>query len=141
MIEKWIQNTFLLNIEPTKAILCVCNIQLASVLNVHKPPPSALTALSLLSMTAPAIYAGDFNCKNTDWGYKHTTQDSIMLSDWASSAEALLLFDPKEPPSFLSACWNAFAGTAVMTCSLRDTSLTGSLAHTTDCPSSKCHCW
>ena len=60
------------------------------------------------SVPAPAIYAGDVNCQHTDWGYKQTTKDGETLSDWASSAEELLLYDPKEPPSFFSARWNTY---------------------------------
>ena len=77
-------------------------------MNVYKPPPSELYPTSLPSVPAPAIYAGDFNCQHTDWGYKHTTKDSETLSDWASSAEAVLMYDPKEPPSFFSARWNTY---------------------------------
>ena len=47
----------------------VTKIQETSVVNVYKPPPSVLTASSLPSVTAPAIYAGDFNCQHPDWGY------------------------------------------------------------------------
>ena len=49
-------------------------------------------------MPAPAICAGDVNCHHTGWGYKHTTKDGETMSDWASSAEAALLYDSKEPP-------------------------------------------
>lgn len=49
----------------------------------------------------PAIYAGYFNCQHTDWGHSHTTPNGETLSQWASSANALL-----PPPSFFSARWN-----------------------------------
>ena len=123
----------------------VTKIQQTSVVNVYKPPPSVLTASSLPSVTAPAIYAGDFNCQHPDWGYNYTTQEGRMMNDWASNAEALLLFDPKEPPSFFSARWNTriwpLLCVAVTTRSLRDVSLAGFPAHTTDRLSSKCHHW
>ena len=77
-------------------------------MNVYKPPPSKLYPTSLPSVPAPAIYAGDFNCQHTDWGYKQTTKDGETLSDRASNAEAVLLYDPKEPPSFFSARWNTY---------------------------------
>ena len=77
-------------------------------MNVYKPPPSELYPTSLPSVPVPAIYAGDFNCQHTDWGYKQTTKDGETLSDWASSAEAVLLYDPKEPQSFFSARWNTY---------------------------------
>ncbi|KAM3864710.1 putative RNA-directed DNA polymerase from transposon X-element [Diretmus argenteus] len=84
----------------------VTKIQETSVVNVYKPPPSELSATSLPSVTAPAIYAGDFNCQHTDWGYNHTTPNGVALNDWASNTDALLLYDPKEPSTFFSARWN-----------------------------------
>ena len=65
-----------------------------------------MSALPLVQ--APAIYAGDFNCQHTDWGYSPTTPDRETLCEWASNTNAQLLFDPKEPPSFHSARWNTF---------------------------------
>ncbi|KAI4804790.1 hypothetical protein KUCAC02_026405, partial [Chaenocephalus aceratus] len=84
----------------------VTKIQETSVVNVYKPPPSELSTTSLPSITAPAIYAGDFNCQHTDWGYNYTTPNGVALSEWASNTDALLLYDPKEPPTFFSARWN-----------------------------------
>ena len=86
----------------------VTEFQETTIVNVYKPPPSELYPTSLPSVPAPAFYAGDFNCQHTDWGYKQTTKDGETLSDWASSAEAVLLHDPKEPPSFFSARWNTY---------------------------------
>ena len=73
-----------------------------------QPPPSELYTTSLPSVHMPAIYVGDFNCQHTGWGHKHTTKDGEMLGDWASSAEAVLPYGPKEPPSFFSARWNTY---------------------------------
>ncbi|KAI4829269.1 hypothetical protein KUCAC02_023323 [Chaenocephalus aceratus] len=84
----------------------VTKIQETSVVNVYKPPPSELSTTSLPPITAPAIYAGDFNCQHTDWGYNYTTPNGVALSEWASNTDALLLYDPKEPPTFFSARWN-----------------------------------
>ena len=75
----------------------VTEVQETTIMNVYKPPPSELYTTSLPSVPAPAIYAGDFYCQHTDWGYKQTTKDGETLSDWASSAEAVLRYDPKEP--------------------------------------------
>ena len=86
----------------------VTEVQETTIANVYKPPPSELYPTSLPSLPAPAIYAGDFNCQHTDWGYKQTTKDGETLSDWASTAEAVLLYDPKEHPSFFSARWNTY---------------------------------
>ena len=77
-----------------------------TVVNVYKPPPSKLQPGSLPDTPAPAVYAGDFNCWNTDWGYKTTNPDGAYLADWASMVDAALLFNPKEPHSFISGRWN-----------------------------------
>ena len=81
-------------------------VQETTVVNVYKPPPSKLQPGSLLDAPAPAVYAGDFNCWSTDWGYKTTNPDGAYLADWASTADAALLFDLKEPHSFISRRWN-----------------------------------
>ena len=53
----------------------------------YKPPPFELYPTSLRSVPAPAIYAGDFNCQHTDWGYKQTTKDAERLGiQYRSSA-------------------------------------------------------
>ena len=52
------------------------------------------------------MYAGDFNCWHTDWGYKTTNQDGESMAEWLSSADAVLLFNPKEPHSFISGRWD-----------------------------------
>ena len=61
------------------------------------------------TVLVPAIYAGDVNCQHTYWGDKLTTKDNeTLMTDWASSAEAVQLYDPKERPSFFSARWNTY---------------------------------
>ena len=82
-------------------------VQETIVVNVYKPPPSRLQPDSLPDIPAPAIYAGDFNCWHSDWGYKTTNHDGVSLVEWASSVDAVLLFDPKEPHSFTSGRWNS----------------------------------
>ena len=75
-------------------------------MNVYKPPTNKLQPGSLPDAPAPAVYAVDFNCWNTDWGYKTTNPDGGYLADWASTADAVLQFNPKEPHSFISRRWN-----------------------------------
>ena len=77
------------------------NLKLPGFLLAGSIPSKHHGMASLPSVPAPAIYAGDFNCQHTDWGYKQTTKDGETLSDWASSAEAVLLYDPKEPELLL----------------------------------------
>ena len=72
-------------------------VQETTVVNVYKPSPNKLQPGSLLD---------DFNCWNTDWGYKTTNPDGAYLADWASTADTALLFNPKEPHLFISGRWN-----------------------------------
>ena len=77
-----------------------------TIINIYKPPPSRLEPTSIPDVPAPAIYAGDFNCRHIDWGYNTTNEDGSTLTDWASAIDATLLYDPKEPSSFTSGRWN-----------------------------------
>ena len=130
----------------------VTDVQETTIVNVYKPPPSELYPTSLPSVPAPAIYAGDFNCQHTDWGYKQTTKDGETLSDWASSAEAVLLYDQKEHPSFFCTRWNTYTNpdlafavgrrwAVAASQSQNDASLIDSPDHTIGLLSSKCHRW
>ena len=124
----------------------ITKIQETSVVNVYKPPPSPLTTSALPLVLAPAIYAGDFNCQHIDWGYSHTSADGEALSEWASNADALLLYDPKEHPSFHSSRWNThtnpdLAFAAALTPHQRDASSTDSPDPTTARPSSRSPRW
>ena len=116
--------------------------------NVYKPPPSRLEQCSLPDSTAPAVYAGDFNSWHNDWGFKHSTQDGEFLAEWFSSADTMYLFDPKEPYSFISGCWNtetnsdlAFVKVTGMSRCQYGVSWTDSLAHNTARHWSQCHHW
>ena len=83
------------------------NIHDTIIVNMYKPSPTQLEQSSLPDALAPApaIYAGDFNCGHTNWGYKSCNQDGEFLVDRASASDATLLFDPKEPATFLSGRW------------------------------------
>ena len=81
-------------------------VQETTVVNVYKPPRSILEQASLPDAPVPAVYAGDFNCWLTVWGYKTTNHDGESLAECSSSADAVLLFDPKEPRSFISRRWD-----------------------------------
>lgn len=82
-------------------------VQGTTIVNIYKPPPSRLAPSSLPDVPAPALYAGDFNSHHTDWGYSSSNADGDLLVDWASTADATLLYDPKEPRTLYSARWNS----------------------------------
>ena len=77
-----------------------------TIINVYKPPPFRLQPDSLPVFNGPCLYAGDFNCRSTTWGYSSTNPDGDALEDWASASGMRLLYDPKQPDSFHSGRWN-----------------------------------
>ena len=76
-----------------------------TIVNVYKPPTFRLQPDSIPVFTSPCIYAGDFNCRSTTWGYSSSNPDGDILEDWAS-ASGVHLYDPKQPDSFHSGRWN-----------------------------------
>ena len=76
-----------------------------NITNVYKPPGTRLCLDSLPRFQQPCIYAGDFNCHSTTWGYSSTNTDGTTLEHWASNTDVTLLYDPKQPRSFRSARW------------------------------------
>ena len=75
------------------------------VVNVYKPPKSPLIPKNLPRTSQSCIFAGDFNCHSTEWGYHETDKNGDLLADWASNMGLALLHDPKEPKSFRSGRW------------------------------------
>ena len=65
-----------------------------NITNVYKPPGTRLCLDSLPRFQQPCIYAGDFNCHSTTWGYSSTTTDGTTLEHWGSNTDVTLLYDP-----------------------------------------------
>ena len=78
-------------------------VQDVTIINVFKPPPTRLTRASLPVVNHPCIYAGDFNCHLTEWGYSRSNNDGTCLVEWASANNLTLLYKPKEP-DYLPLC-------------------------------------
>ena len=76
-----------------------------NITNVYKPPGTRLCLDSLPRFQQPCIYAGDFNCHSTTWGYSSTNTDGTTLEHWASNTDVTLLYDLEQPRSFRSARW------------------------------------
>ena len=77
-----------------------------TVINVYKPPSTNLNTTVIPYFSRPCMYAGDFNCHSTTWGYRSTNASGEALEDWASASGLNLLHDPKQPDSFHSSRWN-----------------------------------
>lgn len=73
-----------------------------SIINIYKPSMARLKADTILPFDPPCIYAGDFNCHSTTWGYTSSNPDGLALEDWASVSSVQLLYDPKQADSFHS---------------------------------------
>ena len=50
--------------------------------------------------------AGDFNCRDADWGYDSNSPDGDYLAGWASINSLVLLYNVKNAASFYSGRWN-----------------------------------
>ena len=85
--------------------LCV-DVNGVNIVNVYKPPPVSLTPNAIPGFPHPCLYAGDFNCQHTDWGYYSITPDRECLNDWAANSGLVLLHNAKDTPSFFSGRWN-----------------------------------
>ena len=62
--------------------LCV-DVNGVNIVNVYKPRPVSLTPNAIPVFLHPCLYAGDFNCQHTDWGYHSITPHGECLTDWA----------------------------------------------------------
>ena len=76
-----------------------------NITNVYKPPSSRISPTTLPTLPFPSLYAGDFNCQPVDWGYTITSSDGESLAAWAASNNLAVLYNPKDPASFLSGRW------------------------------------
>ena len=86
--------------------LCV-DICSFKVINICKPPPSQMTLTSTPMFSHLCLYAGDFNCQHTNWGYTNTNEDGSCLATWAAGGNLSLLYDLKGETSFLSGRWGS----------------------------------
>ena len=80
------------------------NVEGYNIINIYKPPPLQMTLTSLPDFDTPCIYAGDFNCQHTDWGYNNIIHDGECLAVCAANNDLTLLQDPKGNFTFHSGC-------------------------------------
>ena len=75
--------------------------------NVYKPPSCAWSSPPLVQRPHTAVYCGDFNSYHTAWGYSTCNEDGLRLDEWATNLDLHLLYDPKQPSTFLSGRWSS----------------------------------
>ena len=83
------------------------NVEGYNIVNIYKPPTLQLILTSLPVFNTPCIYAGDFNCQHTDWGYNNISPDGECLSVWAANNDLTFLQDPKGNFTFYSRHWKS----------------------------------
>ena len=66
-----------------------------------------MTLTSLPVFDTPFIYAGKFNCQQTDWGYNNISPDGECLAVWAANNDMTLLQDFKGNFTFHLGSWKS----------------------------------
>ena len=66
-----------------------------------------MTLISLPVFDTPCIYADDFNCQHTDWGYNNISPDRECFAVWPTNNDLTLLQDPKGNSTFHSGRWKS----------------------------------
>ena len=75
------------------------------IINAYKPPSLKFKDATVPQLQHRCVLAGNFNAHSIEWGYREDGEEGEHLSDWSTSNDLHLLYDPKEPPSFLSTRW------------------------------------
>ena len=71
--------------------------------NIYKTPGIPLVTDSLPCHQSSCIYASDFNCHSTTWGYSTTNHDRTTLEDWVSTHDLTVLQSTKVPCGIMGA--------------------------------------
>lgn len=74
---------------------CGILISILTIYNVYKPPLCNWIPTTLPVCQHPSIYIGDFNFRNTEWGYTDENKDEVLLSIWATINRSKLIYDAK----------------------------------------------
>ncbi|KAL4083862.1 hypothetical protein QTP88_029178 [Uroleucon formosanum] len=78
-----------------------------NIFNIYKPPSEKWTTSVLPLAEHPAVYIGDFNSHNMEWGYNSTDNNGETLSNWAQLNHLQLLYDAKQGGTFKSGRWGS----------------------------------
>ena len=84
--------------------LCV-DVYGYKIVNDYKPPPTRLRFLDLPVFSHPCLYAGNFNCRHSDWGYDVNSPDGECSAGGASINSLALLYNAKDAANFYSGRW------------------------------------
>ena len=73
--------------------------------SVYQPPSEQFVLPPLGHRSLPRIVIGDFNSRNTIWGYDDKDNNGVVVVQWAGSNSITLIHDAKLPKYFNSARW------------------------------------
>jgi hypothetical protein len=76
------------------------------IVNVYKPPSTSWSSNPLKIFPHPAIYVGDFNSHNQQWGYDHNDVDGNLIHEWMILNSLHIIYHPKDKGTFWSTRWN-----------------------------------
>jgi len=80
-------------------------IDSVTIINVYKPPNANWENPPVKLFDHPAVYIGDFNSHNSDWGYDQNDDNGEVLQEWIALHNLELNYNTKDMRTFRSARW------------------------------------
>lgn len=77
-----------------------------TVVNIYKPPRTKWRSPPIKVFEHPALYIGDFNSHNVEWGYDQNDDNGNKLQEWIVLHNMKLVYNAKEKGTFRSARWS-----------------------------------
>ena len=78
-VHERLRYTLLDQSPPTSEIEWLCvDVDGYKIVNVYKPPLTRLQSLDLPVFPHACLYAGDFNCRHSDWGYDDSSMQWLV---------------------------------------------------------------
>lgn len=76
-----------------------------TIINVYKSPNVKWDNSPVKLFDHPAVYIGDFNSHNSDWGYNQNDDNGEVLQYWIALNNLELIYNAKDMGTFRSARW------------------------------------
>ncbi|XP_042861180.1 uncharacterized protein LOC122246598 [Penaeus japonicus] len=99
--QAMVQGTEIISSEPMEFLKQ--EMQHLTIISIYKPPNDPfIRPPNLIMSDKTHLVLGDFNSHCTEWGYEEDDQNGEEVLSWALHRDMCLLFDAKEPPTFMS---------------------------------------
>jgi len=85
--------------------ILVTIIDSITIINVYKPPNANWENPPVKLFDHPAVYIGNFNSHNSDWGYDQNDDNGEVLQEWIALHNLELNYNAKDMGTFRSARW------------------------------------